>query len=73
MADPVLRAGNDADAGPEQPVGDHPSHDVPHTHWFFARFASAIGNTYRSMDPFVAQLITAPGLLPADQDVVADA
>jgi hypothetical protein len=50
-------------------VVDHLSSDDPRTHWFFRRFADAISSTYRSMDPFVAQLITAPGVLPAEPTI----
>jgi hypothetical protein len=39
--------------------------DQPHTRWFLRRFADAVGDYYRTMDPHVAQLITAPGVLPA--------
>lgn len=32
------------------------------------RFAGALGDTYRALDPDVAQLITAPGVLPRGAD-----
>jgi hypothetical protein len=38
---------------------------VGHTPGFLRRFAIAIGEYYRSLDPNVAQLIAARGVLPA--------
>jgi hypothetical protein len=50
------------------PVSDdvldaHLPADQPHARWFLRRFASAIGDTYRTMDPFVAQVVAAPGVM----------
>jgi hypothetical protein len=73
MADPAPGAvsADDADASLERAVEDHLPDDDPHTHWFFTRFASAISSTYRSIDPLVAQLITAPGVLPTGPETDA--
>jgi hypothetical protein len=54
----------------DEPLDDdvveaHLPADQPHARWFLRRFADAIGDYYRTMDPHVAQLITAPGVLPA--------
>ena len=47
----------------------------PHARWFLRRFGAALlstyRTTYRTMDPLVAQVIGAPGVLPvapADTD-----
>jgi hypothetical protein len=58
--------GEPVPAAHDEVVHDHLPGDDPHTHWFFHRFASAIGDTYRSIDPLVAQLITTPGVLPPE-------
>ena len=37
-----------------------------HHHRFVRRFAAAIANLYRTMDPSVAQVIAAPGVIPPE-------
>jgi hypothetical protein len=37
--------------------------DEPHARWFLRRFAGAVADTYRTMDPFVAQVVSSPGVL----------
>ncbi|HZZ97652.1 MAG TPA: hypothetical protein VFE19_11565 [Jatrophihabitantaceae bacterium] len=53
----------------DEPLDDdvveaHLPADQPHARWFLRRFAASVGDYYRTMDPHVAQVITAPGVLP---------
>jgi hypothetical protein len=53
MSDPI----------PDDVVDAHLPADQPHARWFLRRFANAIGNTYRTMDPFVAQVVATPAVM----------
>ncbi len=49
----------------DEVVEAHLPADQPHARWFLRRFADAIGDCYRTMDPHVAQVLTSPGVMPA--------
>jgi hypothetical protein len=49
----------------------YPPEDAPHGKQRLRRFAGAIGDCYRTMDPHVSQVIASPGVLnaaPAESD-----
>jgi hypothetical protein len=49
---------------PDEVLEAHLPEGQPHAQWFLRRFVGSIAGAYRDLDPIVAQIWTAPGIVP---------
>ena len=69
----VARGRRDGEVGmpdsiPDDVVDAHLPDGQPHARWFLRRFVDSVAGAYRNLDPIVAQVWMAPGIVPVTPD-----